>query len=59
MEYLGAGCCVIANKGIDEQDYIINAAFGEQELLDRFDPDLIADKLHQKLSNKMMLQKRV
>lgn len=56
MEYLGAGCCVIANKGIDEQDYIINAAFGEQELLDRFDPDLIADKLHQKLSNKMMLQ---
>lgn len=51
MEYLGAGCCVIANKGIDEQDCIVNAAFGEQELLDSFDPNLIADKLNQKLSN--------
>jgi glycosyltransferase involved in cell wall biosynthesis len=51
MEYLGAGCCVIANKGIDEQDCIVNAAFGEQELLDSFEPNLIADKLNQKLSN--------
>lgn len=48
MEFLAAGCCVIATRGIPDQDSIIKASGGG--LLVDFKADAIAAGIHQLLS---------
>ncbi len=48
MEYLAAGCCVIATRGIPDQDTIIEASGGG--IFVNYQADTIAEGIHQLLS---------
>jgi glycosyltransferase involved in cell wall biosynthesis len=50
MEYLAAGCCVVATKGIKDQEEIMRSAFGEEILID-FEPAQVAEAIHEILAD--------
>ncbi|OYQ32117.1 hypothetical protein CHU92_14675 [Flavobacterium cyanobacteriorum] len=50
MEYLAAGCCVVATKGIRDQEDIVNEAYGNGHLID-FTAEDIAKAVHSILSD--------